>query len=183
MTREEIAHKQRQKQLIVGVVLIGLMVVSTAGYSLTRSSGGRTRNNSKVVENGRAFYRQNGIWTTSIGDKAFGFHYLPSEVSNISVKDFHSLGDYADQKMYYTDASSGVIEILNNLGNYALRYQEACLNESDCDGDFPVKDCSSNIFVSLQGNETEVYSDGDCVYLVGDSLRAADAFLYKVLKI
>ena len=180
-TVEVQARKARIKKIVVGVVLISLMIVSTLGYSLMQ--GGDEDTNSNVEENGLEFYRQNGIWMTSIDGEAFGFQYLPSEIDNISVEGTYDLEMYANQLMYYTSPNDGVIEILNNLGRYVLRYQGACLNGSICEDDLPTKDCWSNIIILEEGNETKVYNNASCVYLVGDSVRAADAFLYKVLKV
>lgn len=180
-TVEVQARKARMKKIIVGVVLISLMVVSTLGYSLIQ--GGSEGDNSKVNENGLEFYRQNGIWMTSINGEIFGFQYLPSEISNISIEGSYELDMYANKLLYYTSPNEGVREILGNLGRYVLRYQGACLNESSCEGDLPTKDCFSNILILEEGNETKVYNNASCVYLVGDSVRAADAFLYKVLKV
>jgi len=186
-TQKEADHKKKQKQIIVGIVLIGLMVVSTAGFALIRGSSNNhskgKQENSKVIEKGLTFYRQGEIWRVTIDGKVFGFQYLPSEVSNISVKGFYNLEMYTYQPLYYTREDSGVIEILNNIGNYALRSQGACLNESSCKGNLPVKNCDNNIIITKTGNKTSVYNDKNCVYLVGNSIKAADAFLYKVLKV
>ena len=180
-TAEVQAREAKRKKIIVGTVLISLMVVSTLGYSLMQ--GDSEEDTSKVEENGLVFYRQNGIWMTSINGETFGFQYLPSEIANISVEDNYDLNMYTSQLLYYTSPSEGVIEILNNLGRYVLRYQGACLNETSCEGDLPTKDCWSNVIVTVVGNETKVYNNKSCVYLVGDSVKAADAFLYKVLKV
>ena len=180
-TAEIRAQKARRKKIIVGIVLIFLMVVSTAGYSLMQGDNGE--DDSKVEENGREFYRQNGVWMTYINGETFGFQYLPSEIMNISVEGYYDLDMYANQLLYYTSPSEGVGEILNNIGRYVLRHQGACLNETNCEDDFPTKDCWSNVIITEVGNETKVYNNGGCVYLVGDSVKAADAFLYEVLKV
>ncbi len=180
-TAEIQAGKARRKKIFVGVVLIFLMVVSTLGYSLMQGDGGE--DSSKVEENGLVFYRQNGVWMTSIDGETFGFQYLPSEIANISVGGDYDLSMYTNQLLYYTSPSEGVVEILNNVGRYVLRSQGACLNEIECEGDLPTKDCWSNVIVTEVGNETKVYNNESCVYLVGDSMKAADAFLYKLLKI
>ncbi len=180
-TAEAQAREAKTKKIIVGIVLISLMVVSTAGYSLMQ--GDDSDDNSKVEENGFVFYKQNGVWMTSINGETFGFQYLPSEIANIPIKGHYDLSSYSDQLLYYTSPSEGVIEILNNIGRYTLRYQGACLNESICEDDLPTKDCWSNIIITEVGNETRVYNNQSCIYLVGDSVKAADAFLYKVLKI
>ncbi|MEA2112351.1 MAG: hypothetical protein U9P50_00045 [Patescibacteria group bacterium] len=178
-------QKAKMKKIIVGVVLISLMVVSTVGYSMMQggSKEDTKEDTSKVEENGLLFYRQNEIWVTSINGKTFGFQYLPSEIVNVSVEGDYDLDRYSDSIIYYETPTGGVIEILNNLKEHILRYQGACLNDSGCEGDFPIKDCSSNVIISKGGNETRVYGNESCIYLVGDSIMAADAFLYKLLKV
>ncbi len=52
-----------------------------------------------------------------------------------------------------------------------------------CKGDLPIKDCSQNLIIFETGNETRVYSEGNCVFIVGDVLKGSDAFLYKILGI
>ena len=74
-------------------------------------------------------------------------------------------------------------EISNNIGKYIQRFNEACLQGENCTKDVPTKDCSSNIIIFEIGNETKVYSEQNCVYIVGDSIKGADAFLYKILGI
>ena len=180
-TAEIQAREAKTKKIIVGVVLISLMVVSTAGYSLMQ--GDDSDDDSNVEENGLVFYRQNEAWMTSINGETFGFQYLPSEVANIPVEGHYDLSSYSGQLLYYTSLSEGAIEILNNIGRHTLRYQGACLNETTCEDDLPTKNCWSNIIITEVGNETRIYNNQSCVYLVGDSVKAADAFLYKVLKI
>ena len=55
-TAEAQAREAKTKKIIVGVVLISLMVVSTAGYSLMQ--GDDSNDNSKVEENGLEFYNR-----------------------------------------------------------------------------------------------------------------------------
>ena len=74
---------------------------------------------------------------------SFGFNYLPSEVSDILIEGNYDLGKYSGQPLYFVGESEGFVEVLNNIGKYALRYQEACLDGKMCDGDLPLKDCGS----------------------------------------
>lgn len=173
--------KTRKNRAIIGGVFILLLVLSTAGYSLM--SGDDDGVSSKVVENGLTFYRQDGVWKSSIDGQVFAFQYLPSEVANVSVNGSFDLEMYSGQPIYYVGSDAGIVEVLSNIGRYALRYQGACLNERDCEEDLPIKSCENNVFITLEGNETLVDSEENCVYLFGDSVKAADAFLYEVLKI
>jgi len=173
-------RKARRNKIVVGGVLVFLMVFSTLGYSLMNNSN---ESKSKVNEAGLDFYKINGLWKTTIEEQVFGFVYLPSEVENVSVEGIYDLGAYINQPLYFVGVNEAAPEILNNLQRYILRYQEACLNESSCGEDLPLKDCRSNIISYEAGNDTKVYKNESCVYLVGDAIKAADAFLYETLNI
>ena len=179
-TLKDEERKVRKKKIIVGGVLVFLMVLSTLGYSLISNLGDESL---KVEEGGLDFYKVGGLWKTTIDGREFGFQHLPSEVESIEVKGVYDLGDYMNQPLYFVGVNEAAPEILNNLRGYILRYQEACLNESSCGEDLPLKDCVSNVIVYEDGNDTKVYKNQSCVYLVGDSVMAADAFLYKTLHI
>jgi len=176
-TAEIRARKLRKKKIFVGVVLVFLMVVSTVGYSLMNNG---EEENLKINEAGLDFYKVSGLWKTVKDEQTFGFQYLPSEVMNISVEGFYNLGDYVNRPLYFVNVNEATPEILNNLQRYVLRYQEACLNESLCGEDLPLKDCGSNLIIYEAGNYTKVYKNESCVYLAGDGIMAADAFLYKI---
>ncbi len=198
LMREEVAKKKKRNQILVGGVLIVLMVVSTLGYSLM-DGGNDTGDN--VSEFGIDFVRDGGFWKTVIGGVTFGFQYLPSEVENISVNGSYDFGDYNGKVLYFVNENEGASEILSNLGRYVLRYQESCLRQDSgrslvagrwsedmdnvtvCEGDLPSKNCDDNLIIFGTGNETVVWKNESCVYIVGDGVRGADAFLYKALKI
>ncbi len=205
-TQADINRKKRKNQILVGGVMIGLLVLSIAGYSFR--SGDRD-DTSKVNEMGIDFFRQNGRWVAEIDGVVFRFQNLPSEVSDVSVNVSIGLGQYSGQPLYFVNPNEGVNEVLANIGRYVLRYQESCLRQDSsgvssrgsvvgdnlgnltkedesgfaCEGDLPVKGCDSNLIIFADGNESEVYQDENCIFIVGDSLRATDAFLYKVLHV
>ena len=185
---------KKRKQIVVGIVLVALLVVSTLGFSLMSSNV--EESDSSVNEFGVDFFMDGGLWKIVFGEDVFGFQYLPSEVSDVFVNGSYDFGNYVDEVLYFVDANEGASEILNNLGRYVLRYQDACAGngvsrenrgqrteEDDCEGDLPLKGCDSNLIIFVEGNETMVWGNGSCVYIVGDGVRGADAFLYKALKI
>jgi len=207
----DIERARRRNNLILGVIMIFLLVASTAGYSLM--SGDREEE-SVVEEMGFEFVRDGGMWKLAFGstdghdsgepDEVFVFRYLPSEVGEIDVNVSVEFGDYAGEVLYFVNAGEGAGEVLTNLDRYILRYQESCLepvaplvidseqltvedegnvSEDDfaCKGNFPVKDCGSNLVIFEAGNETRVYGDENCVFVEGDYIRGVDAFLYKIL--
>lgn len=192
-TQAELDRQRRRNHVLVGIVMIGLLVVSTLGYSLMSSEGDGS---SMVNEGGVDFFKENGIWKIIVDDEVFGFQNLPSEVSDVDVNVSLDLSVYVGKPLYFVSPNEGASEVLNNIGRYVLRYQESCLRqgsgesdelgnltEGDCEGDFPVKDCESNLIVFVEGNSTMVYQDGNCIFIVGDSVKGVDAFLYKVLGI
>ena len=180
-SQSQIDKKKRRNQLLVGVVMIGLLVMATAGYSLMSSDGGGSE--SKVNEAGIDFFKQNGRWVAQIDGMVFGFINLPSEVSDVDVNISATLGQYSGETLYFVNPNEGTNEVLTNIGNYILRSQEACLGNETCVGDNPIKNCESNLIIFESGNSTEVHQEGNCVFIVGEALRGTDAFLYKVLQI
>ena len=171
--------------------MILLLVVSTAGYSLMSAD----KDSGNIVEEkGFEFVRDAGMWklifsgaragAPSEEGKIFAFQYLPSQLEDIDVNVSIEFGDYAGNALYFVKANEGTGEILNNLGGYILRYQEACLgNETTCEGNLPLKDCDSNLIIFNSGNTTKVYGDENCVFIEGDSIKGVDAFLYDILGI
>ena len=180
-TKQVIEKKQKKNQIILGTILIFLLVVSTAGYSIMNS---QSQKNSFVEENGIRFYSSNGLWIIELGEVQFTFQNLPSEISDIQVEINSTLADYYDSAIYLQGVPRGASEILANINNFILRSQEACTNKESCSGDLPVKTCDDNVFIFIENsNETKVGQDKNCIYIYGDSIRGADAFLYKILGI
>ena len=165
----------RRNAVIIGIVMIALLALSPIAFSLF--SGDRNDASSNEKE---GFVYQNGLWKIVLSEQVFGFQNLPSEVANVSVEGDFDLNDYNGQVVYFSEMNSGANEILQNVGRFVLRVQEACVDE-DCEGDFPVKDCSNNFIIFEEGDEDMVYKNDSCVFIVGDAVRGADAFLYEVL--
>ena len=157
-TQEEIAKGRRKIQFLVGGVLVILLVVSTAGFSLM-SGDGNSNSNSQTKERGMDFYYENGLWKTVIQEQVFGFRYLPSELANVSINGTYDLGSYSEQVVYFVNPQDGLVEIINNIGGYFTRYQEACLDSEECEGNLPIKECDENVIAFLNGAEDKVYSE------------------------
>ena len=180
-TKEIIEKKQKKKQLILGIILISLLTLSTAGYSIMNN---KSQGNSIVQDNGIKFYQQNGFWIAETADQKFVFQNLPSEVDDISIETNMTLGSYYGSVVYFNQISDGAIEILTNINDFILRYQEACVKNETCEGDLPTKNCDDNLIIFVDNpEETKVYQEGNCIYISGDQSCGADAFLYKILGI
>lgn len=161
--------------------MIFLLTASTAGYSIMSKD---SDSDSTVTDSGIIFYRTSGAWKAIIGEQTFQFQNLPSEVSNVEISGEYNLGNYANVPIYFNSLGVGASEILININDYVQRYQEACILDSPCEKDVPSKNCStSNVIIFETGNSNKVYQDENCVYISGDEVKGADAFLYKTLGI
>ncbi len=178
-TQEQIDKKKRKDQIYIGGILIILMTVSTLGYSIINRAG--DKNSSTRTELGINFVRENGLWKMTKNGRVFAFQNLPSEVENVSINGSFNLAAYSNKPIYFIGTSQGMPEILNNMAGYVLRYQQACVPNIACSGNYPIKNCSSNLIIFKNGDGTKVSQDNNCVYISGNSVKGADAFLYKIL--
>jgi hypothetical protein len=187
-TQAMIDRRKKRNLIIVSVVLIGLLVFAPIGYSLF--SGDDEDSEDKLTFNGFEFVNARGYWNLAIQDQIFSFKHSPDEVENVSVSGFYNLGNYSGQVLYLVglkkNTPSGQ-EVLNNVGRYILRWQEACLNVSnavglECEGDLPVKNCDNNLIIFTEGESEEVWTENRCVYVSGGT-RSTDAFLYRLFGI
>ena len=182
-TKEEADKKTKRNQIIIGVVLVGLMVLSTVGYSFL------SQDEKEVLEeeyNGFKFERVNSFWKL-VGEE-FYFQYLPQEIENVSVFGFYNLQSYSGKPLYFVNDNEASREILINLDRFVLRYQEACLNATNCTNEeLPIKTCADNLIIfgideTLEDNvDGKVWQDENCVFISGDFIKSSDSFLYKVL--
>jgi len=185
-SQAEIDKKAKRNHIIVGIVMIGILTLSSLGFALISGDGGGDKNNFEKNEFGVDFFNDNGVWVANLNNEFFGFQYLPSELSDVEVNLSINLKDYSGKPLYFINSDDEEkSEILNSINRYILRYQDACIDSENCIGDFPIKDCSNNLIILKKGedNRTSVYQDGNCVYISGDSVKGADAFLYNVLGI
>lgn len=179
-TKEALEKKKKRNQIILGSIMVFLLTFSYLGYSIMSRQSTDT---STTKDSGLEFYRENSQWKITIDEEEFAFQYLPSEVSNINTNISTTLGNYAGKTLYFVNPNEGYSEILTNIANYVQRYQEACVENQTCTGDVPTKTCDDNLIIFEQSNETKVYSNNNCIYITGDSIKGSDAFLYKILGI
>ncbi|MGC9309157.1 MAG: hypothetical protein ACP5D2_00490 [Candidatus Nanoarchaeia archaeon] len=175
-TAEEKDRKQKKKQTLIGGVMVLLLIMSTAGYAILSGTGNAETN---IVEyNGFKFKSSGGYWI--LQSKQLAFQYLPQEVENVSIDGQFNLQQYNNKPLYFVNNNPASQEIIYNLQGVYLRWQEACLNECD---NLPIKNCSSNLIIFKESEETRVYKDENCVYITGNYIKATDAFIYKLLDI
>jgi len=183
-TAGERERKKKRNQIIIGIVLIGIMVISTAGYAIVSN---RDETQTKVAFGNFEFVKQQDFWVTSFGDNFIYLQYLPQDVENVSVSGIYTLDAFSNKPLYYVTSNPGAGEILNNIRNIE-RYQEVCIQGINCTGnELPVKSCNDNIFVFKPASgepeneiKTKVYQSDNCIYIEGDFIKGADAFLYRL---
>lgn len=191
ITQEEKEKKIKGNQLIVGVVLIGLMVLSSLSFAFINNTTSNI--NEKIEYKGIKFVTdENGYWSFDIQGTNFLTKYNPKETEDISFLNSKSINEYSNKPLYLVgDNGEHFSEIARNLNNVALRISNACLEgDSKCtknNENFPVKDCSNNIIVFKESiNENRVYQQENCIFIETDyanQARYADRFLFNILGI
>ncbi len=185
ISKEQASKKQKRNQLILAGMLILIMFGSVFGI-IVNSFGNNAKNNERVEYNGYTFLNQNGFWITEIGDYTFMFKYNPEQVEKISSKLNYS-DKYSGKPLYIlSEDYISDVEIYRNLGQIVQRFQGACLNETGCRENYPVKDCSNNFIIIRQANESRITQKGDCVFIEGnyENLTSlTDEFLFKIFNI
>jgi len=191
ISREEKDKKTRRNQLILGAILILIMLFGYGAISL--NSKDDTNEESRIGYNGIEFVKDNsGYWNFEVQGEQFITLNNPEEISNISFLSHLNLNYYSNKPLYFVgDIGEGSSEISRNLAErFVLRIQQACLNEEECLGNFPIKNCSSDniiIFKEIADNETEkMYWEENCVFInsqYANQTKYADKFLFSLLGI
>lgn len=173
---EDIERKRKRNTLLLSIVMIAILLFSTAGYFTLRDEDAETSSSQGVENIGDA-------WILRYGDQAMKMSSSPESAQNVSLLLFKSVEDYYGQTVYVaSDSDAGFYEVASTLGRYTGRMQEACYGE--CEKNLPEKSCNETMIV-INMNITEkgrVYEGDNCVFIEGD-LSAVDAFLYKVFGI
>lgn len=191
LDQQEKEKKRKRNQIIIGIILAGLMVLSSVGFAfLNTNFGGNNSKTNPGKENYNSYEftaENNGLWSTDITGMKFYFRYTPKETEDINVPNV-DLGKYAGKILYINSQDSRAIqEISSVLQLYSSRVQYACIEGMECkNNELPLKTCDDNIISIEESNSTEITITNNCVFIKGkgsDKLKASDAFLYKLLGI
>lgn len=183
LPKGEKEKQETRNKIILGLILVGIMIISTAGYAFFSKE---KENIKKLKYNNLEFAMQeDGLWHTKIQNNEFSFVYNPKDVENVSSFLTLNIQNYFNKPLFFSYESNrqGVEEIARNIESFLSRQpQFACLDE--CEEDFPVKNCSENIIIIKEMNETLIKQEENCVYILGkdeDVLKASDAFIFRIL--
>ena len=185
MTQSRREKKDARGQLMIGLLLIGLMLFSTVGFAFSNNIDSGVE---KVESNGADFVRDSsGYWKFNLQGKDFYSLHNPEETKDIGFLNYLSLENYFNKPLYLVGNSESFSEITRNLGWVALRFPRACYLE-DCEGDFPIKDCSENLLIIREpiAENEGIRLEDNCVFITAkkeNQSRYVDAFLFKILGI
>ena len=183
ISKNEREKGTKRKQIIMGVALTFLMIFGILGFAL-QGGGGQGDENSldNVVYNGYEFINQNGLWVLG----TFTFKYTPQQVEDIGFN-LKDINNYQGKPVYiYSESEEAWSEINVNLGQIVQRVQNACIENENCSGNFPVKTCEDNFIIIKENNNSMITQDNNCVYIEGlqeNLTKLADQFLFKILGI
>lgn len=185
-------HKEEKKKkrngMIIGIILIGVMLLSILGYSFQSQSTTESETDI-VVYNGFEFIEQSSFWFVNTGEFQFLFKYNPTEVEN-TKRGLNKLSNYNAKVLYISsDCSDARLEIYRNLfykNNIILRMQSACLEGEECEGDLPVKNCEDNFIIITNKENERILQEDNCVFIEGaqeNLTRLTDEFLFEIIGI
>ncbi len=186
ISKYEEDKKRKRRGIIVGIILIGIMIFSTLGYSFL---GGEKNDSKKLNYNGFEFEEQNGFWATNIENILFIFKYNPMQIEEINSS-LKNVNNYYNKPLYiYSEDEGAELEIYRNLfyeNKIVQRMQSACLEGNICDEDLPIKSCEDNFIIITENNISKINQEGNCVFIEGKKenlTKITDEFLFKIIGI
>ncbi len=159
-SREEVEKKRKRNVNIISIVMLVLLLGSTAGFAIIYSD-----------EDSEQEISENQEVTLPFGTSVEDAKWVPADIDVL-------ISDYSGKDVYISANESGVTSVIGSaIGQYASRVNEACYGE--CEKDLPEKNCSENLIVYMEKEENKIYQSENCVFIEGN-LRAVDAFLYRI---
>ena len=181
--------KQRRTRLVLGFFLIFIMLFSTLGYAFSYISNQATQNTQAaetINYNGFQFTNQNGFWISNVNGNSFILRNNPNEVHEIISK-LNGISSYKNKPLYiFSESIEAESEIRTNMAIFSERIQNACIEGTSCEGNFPIKNCSDNLIIIKKGEQESVTQENNCVYIIGkqENLgKLADRFLLNIFGI
>ena len=188
-SKEDIEKRQRVNHIVIGVLLMFIMLSSTIGFALF-SGGGSIGNSNNLEYNGIDFMtNEQGLWKFEIEDDTFQTSFHPLDTQDIVLGFDFNVNEISGKPLYYVkDSENAVSELLYNIGRYAQRYQEVCLEGEKCEKDLIEKSCADSIIVfkSVENQPIKIYKDNKCVFIeapTAEQVKAADRLIFKSLNI
>lgn len=180
---KDLAKRQKKNQLVLGIILVVLMLLSVLGYGFY----GSEESYEQVREyRGHELFSNGELWILDYGVYRFGFSNHPADTSGEVDLELKTLENYLSAPLYLSSNDSRVnTEISNNFGYIAERIQLACLQGEVCEEGLPVKNCSSNFIVVSSGEANKIDQESNCVFIEGNGelTEVVDEFLFHIIGI
>jgi len=176
--------RKKKNQIVVGVVLVFLMLLSTLGYSFGTNLSQQNQQGAIVNYNGYEFSYFNGLWSLNIGGTIFSFINSPATAfkTNSTLK---SLTNYYGKPLYiYSENAEAEAEISRNLFGVSEEITPACIGGATCGEGIQIKTCEDNFIIIKETKEASISQENGCIFLYGppESLtRVTDGFLLKII--
>jgi hypothetical protein len=183
ISKEETKRKEKIKNRIIGISLLSIMVLSVFGIVV--DSIGKTDNSAnQLTYRGTDFFNQQERWFFTKGGIDYSIVNSPENLTEISMENISLIASYSGKPLYISSFDKSLeSEIYYNFNKITYRIQYGCLNESKCDGDFPVKTCNDNFIILEEDNETSITQEQNCVFIKStkeEIQKAVDAFFLKI---
>ena len=172
-TQTQKEELERKRARYIGIFLLLIMVVSTAGYALLSyaSTSPEPQNPSSDVSGRSSFV---------VGGQTLSLTYPPEDLVNISMNFNSTLRDYQGIPIYVSSENQVLLyELSSTLGRFTSKMQKACYGS--CTKNLPERNCSDPFIIIHESDELKVSQNNQCIFIQGD-LRSVDAFLYRILK-
>jgi len=193
LSKDEIEKRDRKRKIIISVVLVAIMLFSSAGYAFFSNDEKTAAKTEKITYGGIEFIKTDyGTWQFIKNNYQFETKFMPNDTENISAQISKTLDNYYQKPLYFgvnskaDIASAGSNEILRNIYPLIERNDLSCLDEN-CTEDKPIKDCFvDNVIIFKESNESVIKTEDGCIVLYSslyEQERTADAFLFKLLEL
>jgi hypothetical protein len=179
-SEEKIEKRNKRNAVIISIVMLGILVISTAGYAFITGTENR---DDKDSEPDSGVQQRGEYWVFEFEGKVLQVSSSLEQVENtsVSISPQITLDKYRQKPLYIASNNTGIsYELGSTIGRFAQRAQAACY--SNCTDNLPVKNCYDNLIVWRESEENRVYQNDSCVFIEGD-LRTVDAFIYRIFGI
>jgi len=182
-SRRESKKKRKMNQIIVGIILVLVMLMSVLGYAF---QGGGDSDSEEIEYNGFKFIKQEGYWFTNFEGQQMVFLNNPLEINERGV-DLKTIKNYESKPLYiYSENTLALGEIYRNLEGIYQRIQFACPEGESCEEDIPEKNCENNFIIVKISEENKITQENNCVFIEGiseDLTKLSDEFLFEIFGI
>lgn len=186
---EDLARKQRRNQVVMGLILTVLMLVSIAGFGFmnSSSSGVTGATGARVTYGAYSFQQVGSYWQLEDSAQLLYFQYNPGQIARIPAS-VPPASTYTSAPLYIASESGAATqEIFSTLIPFSLRIQEACHEDAECiSEDFPQKTCSDHVIVVRFAEEPSIFTEENCVFIEGTPdgiMNVTDEYLFRTLGI